>query len=166
MQRRSVVLTTHSMEEADALCSRIGIMVNGELQCIGTSQRLKDRFGGGYEIELHAQDSMDDCKSALVALQSLLTPGDRHGRDAVDVDVQVVGAAIARASPRPNGTSGFRVLEQFGGKTRVSITKETLVAAQVPLSRLFEAMELQRQRGSLSDFSISQTTYVKHVKYL
>ena len=32
----SIVLTTHSMEEAEALSSKIGIMVNGELKCLGS----------------------------------------------------------------------------------------------------------------------------------
>ena len=35
---RAILLTTHSMEEADALCSRIGIMVKGQLKCLGASQ--------------------------------------------------------------------------------------------------------------------------------
>ena len=49
---RAIVLTTHSMEEADALSTRIAIMTNGELRCVGTSQHLKTRFGGGYQLEL------------------------------------------------------------------------------------------------------------------
>ncbi|KAJ1654349.1 hypothetical protein IWQ61_005707 [Dispira simplex] len=32
----SVVLTTHSMEEAEAICDRVGIIVNGNLKCLGT----------------------------------------------------------------------------------------------------------------------------------
>jgi len=40
---RSVILTTHSMEEADALCERIGIMADGELQCVGSQLHLKNR---------------------------------------------------------------------------------------------------------------------------
>jgi ABC-type multidrug transport system ATPase subunit len=48
----AMVLTTHSMEECEALCSRIGIMVGGALRCIGTSQHLKARFGDGYQIDL------------------------------------------------------------------------------------------------------------------
>lgn len=47
----SVILTTHNMEEAEALCSRIGIMVGGRLRCIGSNQHLKARFGGGYQLE-------------------------------------------------------------------------------------------------------------------
>ena len=38
---RSIVLTTHSMEEADALCGRIGIMAYGSLRCLGPSLHLK-----------------------------------------------------------------------------------------------------------------------------
>lgn len=45
---RSIVLTTHSMEEADILSDRIAIMAKGKLHCIGTSIRLKSRFGTGY----------------------------------------------------------------------------------------------------------------------
>jgi hypothetical protein len=40
-ENRIIMLTTHSMEEADALCTRIGIMVNGELKSLGTPQELK-----------------------------------------------------------------------------------------------------------------------------
>ncbi|RYH30057.1 ATP-binding cassette domain-containing protein [archaeon] len=50
--RCSVMLTTHSMEEAEALCSRIGVMVNGQLQCLGSAQHLKHRFGQGFELTL------------------------------------------------------------------------------------------------------------------
>ena len=49
-KKRAVVLTTHSMEEADALCSQIGIMIQGHLRAQGTSQELKSRFGSGYQV--------------------------------------------------------------------------------------------------------------------
>lgn len=45
---RAIVLTTHSMEEADILSDRIAIMAKGKLRCIGTSIRLKSRYGTGY----------------------------------------------------------------------------------------------------------------------
>lgn len=37
----AVVMTTHSMEEAEALCDRIGIFVGGKLSCIGSPQASK-----------------------------------------------------------------------------------------------------------------------------
>ncbi|CAJ2664517.1 unnamed protein product [Trifolium pratense] len=45
---RAIVLTTHSMEEAEALCDRLGIFVNGGLQCVGNPKELKARYGGTY----------------------------------------------------------------------------------------------------------------------
>jgi ATP-binding cassette subfamily A (ABC1) protein 1 len=44
----TIILTTHSMEEVEALCSSIGIMVGGRLRCLGTSQHLKNKFGQGF----------------------------------------------------------------------------------------------------------------------
>ncbi|MCL7043833.1 hypothetical protein MKW94_026562 [Papaver nudicaule] len=44
---RVIILTTHSMEEADILGDRIAIVAKGKLRCIGTSIRLKSRFGTG-----------------------------------------------------------------------------------------------------------------------
>jgi len=52
MAKRAVILTTHSMEECEALCSRIGIIGNGQLCCIGTSQHLKQRFGRGLQLHI------------------------------------------------------------------------------------------------------------------
>ncbi|XP_035829835.1 uncharacterized protein LOC101860234 [Aplysia californica] len=53
---QSVVLTSHSMDECDALCSKIAIMVNGNIKCIGSPQHLKHRFGDGYTVIIHVSD--------------------------------------------------------------------------------------------------------------
>eukprot|EP00727_Mastigamoeba_balamuthi_P003068 m51a1_g12759 hypothetical protein (671) ;mRNA; r:826-3464 len=55
---RTTVLTTHSMEEAEALCNRIAVVAEGRLQAIGTSLHLKERFGSGYTllISFHPDD--------------------------------------------------------------------------------------------------------------
>lgn len=45
-----MILTTHSMEEADVLCNRIGIVNNGVMTCIGSQDRLKELYGGGYHL--------------------------------------------------------------------------------------------------------------------
>ena len=49
---QSVVLTSHSMEECEALCTRLAIMVNGSFKCHGSIQHLKNRFGSGYTLTL------------------------------------------------------------------------------------------------------------------
>ncbi|KAK1277195.1 ABC transporter A family member 1 [Acorus gramineus] len=50
--KTAVILTTHSMNEAQALCTRIGIMVGGRLRCIGSPQHLKTRYGNHLELEI------------------------------------------------------------------------------------------------------------------
>ncbi|KAG6610238.1 ABCA1 lipid exporter [Phytophthora cinnamomi] len=50
-RRSTVMLTTHSMEECEALCSKAGIMVNGGLRCFGSIPHLKARFGDGFMLE-------------------------------------------------------------------------------------------------------------------
>lgn len=49
---RAIILTTHSMEEADYLCDRLGIFVDGSLQCVGNSTELKARYGGSYVFSI------------------------------------------------------------------------------------------------------------------
>jgi ABC-type multidrug transport system ATPase subunit len=49
-QGRAIVLTTHSMEEADVLADTITIIAKGRLRCFGSALRLKGKFGAGYRI--------------------------------------------------------------------------------------------------------------------
>mmetsp|Transcript_6118 Transcript_6118/g.8903 ORF Transcript_6118/g.8903 Transcript_6118/m.8903 type:complete len:210 (+) Transcript_6118:3735-4364(+) len=50
---KAIIITTHSMEEAEALCSRVGVMINGELKCLGGVQHLKAKLSGGYIININ-----------------------------------------------------------------------------------------------------------------
>uniref|UniRef100_F1L1T5 ATP-binding cassette sub-family A member 2 n=1 Tax=Ascaris suum TaxID=6253 RepID=F1L1T5_ASCSU len=49
---RTVIITSHSMEECEMLCTRIAIMVKGQLQCLGPLQHLKQKFGEGYTLTM------------------------------------------------------------------------------------------------------------------
>ena len=46
---RTILLTTHHMDEADLLGDRIAIMAEGELQCVGTSLFLKKKYGECFQ---------------------------------------------------------------------------------------------------------------------
>ncbi|CAA2979777.1 ABC transporter A family member 1 [Olea europaea subsp. europaea] len=49
---RVILLTTHSMDEAEVLGDRIAIMANGSLKCCGSSLFLKHQYGVGYTLTL------------------------------------------------------------------------------------------------------------------
>ena len=51
-KKASVIMTTHSMDEAETLCKRMAIMVNGEFVCLGKAGQIKEKYGYGYEIEV------------------------------------------------------------------------------------------------------------------
>ncbi|XP_026071559.1 ATP-binding cassette sub-family A member 1 [Carassius auratus] len=57
---RSVILTSHSMEECEALCTRMAIMVNGQFKCLGSIQHLKSRFGEGYTLIIRVSAAQAD----------------------------------------------------------------------------------------------------------
>ncbi|NWR58998.1 ABCA1 protein, partial [Bucorvus abyssinicus] len=77
---RSVVLTSHSMEECEALCTRMAIMVNGRFRCLGSVQHLKNRFGDGYTVVVRAGGPGP---AAVESLMQRCFPGvvlkERHG---------------------------------------------------------------------------------------
>ncbi|XP_054992770.1 phospholipid-transporting ATPase ABCA3-like [Sorex araneus] len=52
---RTMLLTTHYMDEADALGDRIAIMVNGSLRCCGSPMFLKNLFGVGYHLVMEKE---------------------------------------------------------------------------------------------------------------
>ncbi|CAJ0967342.1 unnamed protein product [Ranitomeya imitator] len=51
-KEQAAVLTTHFMEEAEAVCDRVAIMVSGELRYIGSVQHLKSKFGRHFSLDL------------------------------------------------------------------------------------------------------------------
>ncbi|KAF9098547.1 hypothetical protein BGX27_000767 [Mortierella sp. AM989] len=69
-QGRTIILTTHSMEEAEVLCSKIGIMAKGTLRCIGNQIRLKELYGRGFKITFAS--APEDTERASNYISSLL----------------------------------------------------------------------------------------------
>jgi ABC-type multidrug transport system ATPase subunit len=73
---RAILLTTHSMEEADTLSTRIAIMAKGSVKCIGSPLHLKSRFGEGYQLKLNLRDpllNLDDIITRHLCGESRLT---------------------------------------------------------------------------------------------
>ncbi|XP_032994804.1 ATP-binding cassette sub-family A member 9-like [Lacerta agilis] len=51
-KEQGAILTTHHMEEAEAVCDRVAIMVTGQLRCLGSIQYLKSKFGKNYLLQI------------------------------------------------------------------------------------------------------------------
>lgn len=64
---KSVVLTSHSMEECEALCTRMAIMVAGEFKCLGSVQHLKNKFAKGFVITIKLLDDKEEILNKVVS---------------------------------------------------------------------------------------------------
>lgn len=54
-QKRTIILTTHHLDEADLLADRIGIMSRGQLLAVGTPEFIKKKFGEGYTLTIRGK---------------------------------------------------------------------------------------------------------------
>ncbi|XP_034045422.1 ATP-binding cassette sub-family A member 3 [Thalassophryne amazonica] len=59
---KAIIITSHSMEECEALCTRLAVMVNGQFKCLGSPQHLKSKFGSGYTLlaKIHVETELED----------------------------------------------------------------------------------------------------------
>ncbi|KAJ3012755.1 UNVERIFIED_CONTAM: hypothetical protein HDU68_001040 [Siphonaria sp. JEL0065] len=70
---KTIILTTHSMEEAETLCQRIGIMAKGSLRCIAPPLRLKELYGKGFKLAFHSL--AEDTERACAFVETVLPIG-------------------------------------------------------------------------------------------
>ncbi|GAB0099765.1 ATP-binding cassette sub-family A member 2 [Sergentomyia squamirostris] len=59
-RKKTIILTSHSMDECEQLCNRIAIMCDGQLQCIGPTQKLKEKFGHGFTLVVKLTPNCDE----------------------------------------------------------------------------------------------------------
>ncbi len=64
-KQSSVIMTTHSMDEAETLCKRMAIMVNGEFVCLGKANEIKDKYGYGYELNLRIKPMTEEQENKM-----------------------------------------------------------------------------------------------------
>lgn len=99
---RSMLLTTHALDEADALADQIDIMSKGRLIVEGTAPELKHRFGGGYRI------ITSDQKAATFEMDHHRPFRDESGHFAVHASTSYDACQIAKAM-RAHGVSDVQV---------------------------------------------------------
>lgn len=73
---KAIVITSHSMEECEALCTRLAIMVQGQFKCLGSPQHLKSKFGSGYSLRAKVRsDGQHEALQEFKAFVDLTFPG-------------------------------------------------------------------------------------------
>ncbi|XP_054827532.1 glucosylceramide transporter ABCA12 [Eublepharis macularius] len=93
----SVILTSHSMEECEALCTRLAIMVNGCFRCLGSLQHIKSRFGKGFTVKMHLNNGAASIEKLTQFMQSSFpnTHLKDHQLNMVEYHVPVSAGGVA-----------------------------------------------------------------------
>ena len=60
------------MEECEALCDRLAIMVNGQFQCFGNIPHLKNKFGQGFTVLVKLEKGAGENESELSRVRDAL----------------------------------------------------------------------------------------------
>ncbi|HKU26413.1 MAG TPA: ATP-binding cassette domain-containing protein [Candidatus Sulfotelmatobacter sp.] len=81
---KTILLTTHYMEEADALCHRLAIVDHGKIIALDTPQQLKASIPGGYLLRLRFGNQTSEL---LKRLQSLAGVREVRSNDGTGTDV-------------------------------------------------------------------------------
>ncbi|OQS04045.1 ATP-binding Cassette (ABC) Superfamily [Thraustotheca clavata] len=181
----SVILTTHSMEECQALCTRIGILVSGQLKCLGTAQHLKQKFGRGFTVDLKLKTPDEDVMLALPTTKDFLTESDLKAlcqslgqQDRLDT---LLSDWVLMHYLEKDGFVPIKVLRQWWALYDCSVRLMDVVGAeltgallmehhgehfrfQVPknfgntLKSVFAWMEARKDELDIAQYSVSDTT--------
>ena len=66
MKAASVLLTTHRMDEAEQLCDKIAIMINGRFVVFGSPNYLKTTYGQGYTVSIKQKKEQFDVEDTNI----------------------------------------------------------------------------------------------------
>ena len=146
-KNRVTLFTTHNMEEADSLCNRIGILINGQFVCIGSSNYLKSTYGMGYECEM-LFDLYQDQEGAVKGGDGGMTNSDESM-------IRLFQGALKETSLQ------VQVIESYPGYLKLSIHGNEVTAALPSIFTCLEGIKNKTTPGinvSLRDYSVSATT--------
>jgi len=160
-QKCSIILTTHSMDEAESLCNTMAIMVGGRFRCYGTATHIKNKYSSGYEFLLKVvYPSHSD-------IQSILTSINNYIHDSFIPEDLIKAALISARAPNLLAGltlhgSGAHLFEELreSGKLEASSLAEWVVLENTGtrihewLKKEFESIKLIEHYGSYYKFKI------------
>ena len=140
LKDQAVILTSHSMEECERLCGRLGIMVAGEFTCLGGLQHLKSKFGDGYTMQVILEEEREnDSHNQMYAATEVGTPS-------VSAMEKLKSTILARLP-------GTEVVEEHSAR-HVSFK----IPGDADLPSTFEFVEAIKSEMCIEDYSLRQTS--------
>ncbi|KAL8961901.1 MAG: hypothetical protein Q9193_001617 [Seirophora villosa] len=141
---RSLVLTTHSMEEADALADRAGIM-GRKMLALGTSEYLRKQHGNRYHVHLITKAAPHTPPEQMESIKAWIT---EHVEGAI-VESKTYHGQLRFSVPA-------RVTEKESAKGKGD--EGVIGTYSSGVGALFTMLEARREELGFEYFSVSPTT--------
>ena len=162
---RSIVLTTHSMEEADALANRAGILAKHMLAC-GTTEDLRNKHGNGLHVHIVCRSAPETSiqeMEAIVTWMQRMLPGaqveDRMYQGQIKMSIPIAGTATAstmvsydKASYKDDGSS-----QSIHSSSQTNVSGSSSKNTH-KLSEIFDLLESCKAEMDIDSYSVSHTS--------
>uniref|UniRef100_A0A671L7F6 ATP-binding cassette sub-family A member 1-like n=1 Tax=Sinocyclocheilus anshuiensis TaxID=1608454 RepID=A0A671L7F6_9TELE len=163
-QGRTIILSTHHMDEADILGDRIAIISHGKLCCVGSSLFLKTQLGTGYYLTLVKKDfdlSVSSCRTSSSTVSyskedsvsessSDAGLGSDHESETTTIDISLISNVIFKHVPTA------RLVEDLGHEITYVLPYES--AKDGAFVELFHEIDDRLTDLGISSYGISDTT--------
>jgi len=160
---RSIILTSHSMEECEALCNRLVIMVNGEFKCIGSLQHLKTRFGQGYMLSIKVGGR--DKATERASFRRRNRTGENAGIVLNEIEAETVpqqneetSVVIEDCTQKVKHFIEQHFPNSYLIEERPGMLQYQVVNPELKWSYMFGTLEDNAANMNITDYSLSQTT--------
>ncbi|XP_002135015.3 ATP-binding cassette sub-family A member 3 [Drosophila pseudoobscura] len=156
---KSIVLTSHSMDECETLCTRLAIMVDGQFKCIGSVQNLKNRYSKGLILKIKVKLSNRSSSSS-----ELSANGSDEAREIANSNNKRSDEiSIIKETDAPHRI--LKLKSFISKEIPDAVLKETcsgMLTYYIPLkklmwSNLFRLIENNREKLYIEDYLIIQT---------
>ncbi|XP_030374323.1 ATP-binding cassette sub-family A member 3 [Scaptodrosophila lebanonensis] len=147
---KSIVLTSHSMDECEALCTRIAIMVDGEIKCMGSTQYLRNKFSKGFILKIKIKSS-----SSILQQDPDSTETNNDRSDSVDE------INIANANTNNDRIKKFinqNIADALLQEEHQNVLTFFIPTQSIRLSKLFQLIENNNKELNIEDYIITQST--------
>ncbi|KAH9502478.1 hypothetical protein Btru_068800, partial [Bulinus truncatus] len=135
---RTILLSTHHLDEADFLSDRIGVMHQGKLICFGSPSFLKRSVEGGYSLTVVKKEQ---------SLAGQHHENSDHGSGSVDAAIL---SFIQTYSPKAT------LVEQVGGDLTFNLPKDNSLL--IPVDQFFKRLEQSAEQLNVASYGLSDTT--------
>ncbi|KAM8777565.1 phospholipid-transporting ATPase ABCA3-like [Rhynchonycteris naso] len=161
---KAIIISSHSMEECEAICTRLAIMVKGRFKCLGSPQHLKSKFGDMYtltvKINIDEKNKLKEFKE-FIATTFPASPHSTWSTRSLPLVIvgvccktprQMQGPSLPHCSPATS-SSGNIINQEYRGVIYYHIPKE-----EISWGKMFSILEEAKGLFNLEDYFISPIT--------